>query len=150
MKYLKLFEDKRDIDISSTKMEPEILAIIEYFKYIVEKTVIGGFRKDIRCDLEVINDTEKTFTLILDTWQNYFIFKCFCNKEDDLWIKSDLSVMDDLKNEILKLNNFFDIIAKDKKPDENYEYGWWCFDRNTFMLEIENIDMYINAGKYNL
>jgi len=49
-----------------------------------------------------------------------------------------------IKDKLKKIEPFFDEIAKKKN-----EWGW-CFDRETFMKEFDNIDMYIKAKNYNI
>ena len=51
---------------------------------------------------------------------------------------------ENMENELKKIETFFDAVS-----NEHTEWGW-RFDRNVFLKEIDNIDMYLNAKNYNL
>lgn len=138
MRYLRTYERFYE-DIR----EPEVLKLYEYLKEVVKgvkcEFPTNTFYKDIYLE---DNNSDlrgwKTYSIILDTYY-HFIFQ-FDYKEDGMWIKYTCS--DNIKNNLKRLEKFFDAIAKEKN-----EWGW-CFDRKEFMNS--DIDMYIKASNYNL
>lgn len=154
MKHLKLFEQligaETPEEIKYFGVEPEVIKLRMYLRKIVKKSLGTEYGDYIRLEKNdrgyttaKMKENVKTFSLILDTYNNYFIFQ-LDYKETGFWIKYTESCDNKLKNKIKTLRIFFDAIAEEKT-----DYGW-RFNRDTFLSEIKNIDMYLNANKYNL
>lgn len=135
----RIFERLGFVDVK----EPEVLKLYEYLQKLVKEIrcefPTNTFYKDIYLE-DNNSDLKgwKTYSIILDSYY-YFIFQ-FDYKPDGMWIKYVCS--DNIKEELKKLEIFFDIIAINKN-----EWGW-CFDRDQFMNS--DIDMYIKTKDYNL
>jgi len=127
---------------------PEVIKLKEFLEEVVKKALPLKYPNTIReIVLEKNRDkkSHKTFSIILDCYKNYFIFQ-FDYKKDEISIKYHSACEEELGREITKLNTFFNAVAE-KFPD--YNTGW-TFNKETFKTDFENIDMYINANKYNL
>lgn len=139
MKYIKTYEMYGDV----VNAPLEVSKLRDYLKNIV----LSNFSEDYGRYIRVGNNSGEgkiIYSIIFDTFNNYFIYQ-FDFKEDGMWIKYDINVgRDNFERDLKKLDHFFDSVAINQT-----EFGW-CFDRETFMKEFDNIEMYINAKNYNL
>jgi len=150
MKHLKTFESIFNNDNNNYKMEfpPEVFKLYECL-YLLVKNMKSIFPTNEFYRQVIITDNRdvdkdlgyKSYSIVLNTYY-YFVFQ-IDYKSDGMWIKYT-SGRGEIYNELLKIEPFFDIVA-----DKHTEFGW-CFDRNKFLKEINNIDTYINVNKYNL
>jgi hypothetical protein len=143
MKYLKTYEMRLSSRLPENT-EPEVIKFFDYLKMLVmnidDSETDGDYSAFLRIEDNKNDKGWKTYSIILNSYF-YFIYQ-FDYKEDGMWIKYTCN--DKISDELKKIEPFFDAIAI-----KHNEWGW-CFDRETFMKEIDNIDMYINAKSYNL
>lgn len=143
MKYLKTYE--RLIKQDFSKLDTEILKIKKFLSEVIDndKDYVIIDSNEIYYD-ESFDKGYKTVSLILDVYENYFVFQ-FDYKEDGLWIKFLNSCHNpDLKESINLIGKFFNIIA-----NKHNEYGW-RFDKDQISKELDRLDDFINSKKYNL
>ena len=103
----------------------------------------SNYTKDVVVFFDWLYKKGKTYTLVFNSCRNYFIYQ-FDYKPDGLWIKYSMGAITELKDEIKKLGQIFDVIAEDKT-----EYGW-RFDRDKLQSVLHDMSLYKDANKYNL
>lgn len=144
MKYIKTYEMYGDV----VNGPPEVFKLRDYLKNIV----LSNFSEDYGRYIRIGNNSGEgkiIYSIIFDTLNHYFIYQ-FDFKDDGMWIKYHIATnYSDVGNinferDLKELDYLFDSIAIN-----HTEFGW-CFDRETFMKEFDNIEMYMNAKNYNL
>lgn len=142
MKYIKTYENSLPWQQTLLNFYPEVNKLFEYLKKMIKEMPsefpTNTFYKSIYIENNGKEKGWQTYSIILNTYY-YFIFQ-FDYTPEGMWIKYTRS--DNMKNYLKKLETFFNAIAK-----EHNEWGW-CFDSEKFMSE--DIDIYLNANKYNL
>ena len=142
MKYIKTYENLLPWQQTLLDFYPEVNKLFEFLKKFVKEMPSefpnNTFYKSLQIEDNGKEKGWQTYSIILNTYY-YFIFQ-FDYKSDGMWIKYTCD--NKMENYLKKLENFFDAIAK-----EHNEWGW-RFDGDEFMSE--DINMYLNANKYNL
>lgn len=142
-------------DMKYFNVQPEVITLREYLRKIVNE-INKGYGAYV--NLEKNEDrrfpnldyrTSQNYSIVFETYNNSFIFTMYMStiinyEKDKLWIKTNIECQKDLTEKLNNLFHFFNTIAEEHQESE------WKFDRNTFLSEFDNINMYIDSNKYNL